>query len=449
MAHTTPHLDVDLLVVGFGKAGKTLARARAEAGDRVALVERSPQMYGGTCINIACVPTKRLLVESGRGVDFPHARAGRDEFIAALNAANKQMVVGAGVLLIDGQAQLLSPHRVAVRGDDAAVSCEINATTVVINTGATPVELDDATLDTWRSHGLIPGHTCAPLVDSTTIQQLEHTPERLVIIGAGPIGLEFATIFSQFGSQVTVINKHPRIMPQLDATIAAELTAHLESSGIDFVHDTTAAAAATVPALRTADAILVALGRRPATAGLGLAEVGIAVGSRGEVLVDDFCQTSVPGVYAAGDVSGGPQLTSVSYDDYRIIADHAYGKQLRRRSERLIPQTIFLNPPLSSVGLSADQAREQGYEVEERSAAIADLAVVPRPKIVKNPVGRASFVLDAATGLILGATLWCVDSQELINTVALAIRSGISARELGDGIYTHPSSSEIFNALLV
>ena len=169
--------------------------------------------------------------------------------------------------------------------------------------------------------------------------------------------------------------------------------------------------------------------------------------------MDEHLRTNVDGVYAAGDVNGGPQFTYVSFDDHRIILEDAWGADkghagARSTCGRVLPTTTFIEPPLATVGMSEAAAVGKGYDVVVRSGLIADMAIVPRPKILGQTDGMAKFVIDAKSDLILGATLFCPDAQELINAVAVAIRSGMTAAELGGGIYTHPSTSELFNALL-
>ena len=465
------NLDVDLLVIGFGKAGKTLAMKRGAAGDRVALVELDPKMHGGTCINIACVPTKTLLTSARRwresqaadpGADkgsaaddaaFTRAQDHRDAFIAKLNAANTKMVEGKGVTIVTGKAEFVGERQVRVVGGEDELT--ITGETVVINTGAEPIMPK------------IPGIDSPRVVDSTAIQHVSPRPQRLVIIGAGPIGLEFATMFSSagFGSEVTVLNREEDILPRVDADVRDSVREQLDAAGITIVGGAEVTAIdsgqdyATVRYSKDgqdqatkADAVLVAIGRKPRTAGLGLEKAGVKVGERGEIVVDEHRRTSADGVYAAGDVVGGPQFTYVSFDDFRIIASDRWGDGSRTAEGRLIPTTTFLEPPLSQVGMSEEEAAKdvesRGHTLDVRAGNVAELAVVPRPKILGQAAGRVKFLVDKEDDRILGATLYCVDSQELINTVALAMRENIAASALGGGIYTHPATSEVFNALL-
>lgn len=459
MASTEGDTHFDLVVIGFGKAGKTLAMARAGAGERVALVEQDRGMYGGTCINIACVPTKALLSATSRGMDLRQAQGTRDELVEAMNRANKKLADAAGVTVINACARFTAERAVTVsgsgnRGGDSPEGTEdltLTGDAVVVNTGSVPVWPDLPGIDSPRVH------------DSTSIQHVSPTPRRLVIVGGGPIGCEFATLFTGHSTEVTIVDTSPSPLSTFDDDVAAEVRNVLQERGVTFVNDARVSGFESAgdevsvryasggdgrEAEATADAVLVAIGRRPATDGLGLESAGVDVGERGEVVVDEFLRTSAAGVYAAGDVTGGPQFTYVSYDDHRVIAGQLSGEGGRSTAGRLIPTTTFLEPPLSTIGMSEDEARESGREIEVRRKNVADIPIMPRPKIVGRPEGIAKFIVDTATDEILGASLFCVDSQELINTVAVAMRHEITATELGRGIYTHPSSSEVFNALL-
>lgn len=195
--------------------------------------------------------------------------------------------------------------------------------------------------------------------------------------------------------------------------------------------------------------MLLALGRTPNTVGLNLAAAGVEVGERGEILVDEYLRTSVEGIYAVGDVNGGPQFTYISLDDYRILADQFLGDGTRRTTDRVaVPNTIFTTPPLARVGLSEEQAREQEYRINVAVKPVSEIAAMPRPKIVGETRGIVKFVVDAVDDQILGAALMHIDSQEVINLVALAMRQSVTASELRDQIFTHPSSTEALNEVL-
>lgn len=464
-------LDVDTLVIGWGKGGKTLAGQLARSGRQVALVERSPQMYGGGCINVACVPTKALIHQaSGRrdGDDpiewFAASVAARDGLIGKLRAKNHEMLATVStVTLIDGDARFLGvgddgqegaapAHLVEVSGGDETL--RISAEHVVVNTGTFPAR---PALD-----GLAVLEPADGVYDSTTIQHADPFPRRLTILGSGYVGLEFAGMFADFGSEVTVVGRSEALLFAEDDDVASAVREALEAQGVTFRLGMSAtsvsssggvvrlgASDAAGEASIEADALLVATGRTPTTAALGLEAAGIATDERGYIVVDDFLRTSVEGVYAVGDVNGGDQFTYISLDDSRILADQLMGQGARSRADRVaVPSTTFLTPPLARVGLNEKQARAAGRDVLVASKKVADIAAMPRPKIMGQTRGVIKFVVDPETDLVLGATLNCIDGQELINLVALAMRAGVTASELRDGIWTHPSSTEALNEVL-
>ena len=441
-------LTVDVLVIGWGNAGKTIAGRLAAEGRKVALVERSAQMYGGTCINIACVPTKDLIDSASKrdGRDpvsyFTSAVADRDALISALNHANHAMLEGK-VLLLDGIASFTGPHTVKVAGGDDEIA--VHAETIIVNTGSHPAALP------------IPGADGPRVHNSTTIQHVDPLPSRLVIVGGGFIGLEFAQMFARFGSQVILLEAGETFAPALDSDIATRVRGMLEGEGITVVtgaqvtsFDDAGDHVDIVTGDRTfaADAVLVAAGRRPATEDLNLAAAGVATDERGYIIVDDQLRTNVEGVYAVGDVNGGPQFTYVSLDDNRVLWDTLHDGP-RRRDDRVgVPATTFLEPPLSEVGMTMRQARESGRSVLVATKDVAAIAAMPRPKIVGQTEGVIRVFVDADDHTILGATLWCIDSQELVNLVSLAMRLGVRYETLRDGFWTHPSSTEAFNEVL-
>lgn len=495
-AHENTVVSVDIAVIGWGKGGKTLAAGLGKAGKKVAVIERSPMMMGGTCINIGCVPTKALVHQSdvartlrasgvlnaedvsAKDTQFAKAVKARDGLIDKVRAVNHQMLAEVdSVTLISGNARLAGRE-----GDLTQIDVELNdggtvrvsAPAVVLNTGSVPVipeaiEEIDEEIRNGGADIALPEYaetatTERGIFTSTTIQHASPRPERLVIVGAGFIALEFASMFAGFGSQVTVVNRSPQILGHEDDAVRESVTEVLTGAGITFEHGATTLAVTgsrkegdlavkvrvgseekTIPA----DGVLLATGRRPATDGLGLENVGIERGRRGEVPVDDFCRTTVPGIFAVGDVNGGPQHTYISLDDFRIVKDQLVGKGERKLSDRVaVPATTFLTPPLSQVGLTAKEAQEQGYEVRVATKPVAAIKAMPRPKTLGDARGVIHFVVDAASDLILGARLFHVDSQEVINLVALAMRAGVTASELRDGIWTHPSSTEALNEVL-
>ncbi|WP_321169231.1 FAD-dependent oxidoreductase [Ornithinimicrobium ciconiae] len=298
--------------------------------------------------------------------------------------------------------------------------------------------------------------------NSITLQHVHPLPPRLVVVGGGYVGLEFASMFAHFGSSVTVLDRGTRPMRREDADVAGVAAAALEDVGVQFVTGasvtqiedgpTTATVTYTVdgaPRTIEGDAVLLALGRTPATKDLNLQAAGIEVDEGGAVVVDEHLRTTAKGVYAVGDVKGGPQFTYISLDDYRIVADQLTGEGGRSTADRtVVPYTLFLTPPLARVGLSETQAREAGRTVKVAVKKVSDIAAMPRPKIENEPRGIVKVVVETGTDLVLGAALMHVDSHEVINLLAVAMRHGITAGQLRDAVYTHPSATEALNEVL-
>ena len=449
-------------MIGWGKGGKTFAGAMAGAGRSVAIVEQSSAMYGGTCINIGCVPTKTLIHDAAQRRDgddaaefFRKAVDRRDTLIAKLNDVNLHMLADRDtVTVVDGRARIVGPHEVEVTpsagGSGLAEHLIISADTVVINTGAVPVLPPLPGVDGPRIH------------TSTSIQHVDPFPRRLAVVGAGPIGLEFASMFRDFGSEVTVLARGERILPDEDQDVASGVHELLTEAGIDLrtqvdvtsLEDGTDAVTVHMdtpegPWQLQADAVLMATGRRPATEDLGLEQAGIETDERGAVVVDTQLRTSAEGVFAMGDVHGGQQQTYLSLDDHRVVLDALTGSGTRRTDDRVaVPATTFLDPPMSSVGIGAEQARSEGLDVRTVMVPVAGIKAMPRPKAVGDPRGFIKIVVDSSSDQLLGARLLHVDSQEVINLLALAMRAGVTASELRDGIWTHPSSTEALNEVL-
>lgn len=457
-ADRTEHTEhVDLLVIGWGKGGKTLAGTAARKGLRVAVVEQSREMIGGGCINIACVPTKILVhdAEQRRADDDPDAwfdRAvqRRDTLTGAMRAKNKSMLADLDqVLLVFGTAAFTGERTVRVSGGEDRL--ELTAGTVVINTGSKP------------SVPPIEGaHIGGRVHTSETIQHISPRPRRLVVVGGGYVGLEFASMFAQFGSEVTVLDRGERPLKQEDADVAEEALSALTDAGVKVVSGAEVTAIVDgADSVRIehevsgneerieADAVLLALGRTPMTAELALTDAGIDTDDAGFVIVDERLRTSAEGVFAVGDVNGGPQFTYISLDDNRILADQLFGDGRRTTADRVaVPYAMFLSPPLARVGLTEEQARGEGRNILVGAKKVADIAAAPRAKIEGDPRGIVKVVVDADTDQVLGAALMHVHSQEVINLVALAIRHQVGAAELRDGIWTHPSTTEELNEVL-
>ncbi|MDO4241530.1 MAG: FAD-dependent oxidoreductase [Microbacteriaceae bacterium] len=500
---TLGSLAVNVAIVGWGKGGKTLAVALHKAGKKVAVIEQSEAMQGGTCINIGCVPTKALVsqaeqafrvrnVLNGSAFDnagklctdlpahqFTKAVAVRDLLIKQLREVNHAMLADIdNVAIVGGKASFAGTAHGKIKTllvSDGSNTVEVTAETVVINTGSVPAIPEDITgipqeilagkADIALPDGAEQQTTAHGVYTSTTLQHADPLPRSLVIIGAGFIALEFAAMFANFGAKVTVLNRGSEILPGEDEPVRASVTKVLAAQGIEFVHNskvteltpattgTDVTVSATVAGNTQefkAAAILLATGRKPATAGLNLAEAEITTGDHGEIVVDEFLQTNAPGVFAIGDVNGGPQHTYISLDDFRIVKEKLLnGSTSRSTKDRVaVPATTFITPPFSQVGLTASAARQAGHKIKTVNKPVATIKAMPRPKAVGDSRGIISIVVDAETDLILGARLFHVDSQEVINLIALAMRAKITASTLRDSIWTHPASTEALNEVL-
>ena len=438
---------VQNIVIGFGKGGKTLAKFLAQRGEEVLVVERSPQMYGGTCINIACLPSKRLITEAARGTDFAAAIQGKIQMVNQLRDKNYHMLADEKtVTVLDGIAHFTGNHTIAVK--TASGLKEFEGERIFINTGATP------------NIPTIPGlKDSQNLLTSTTAMELPKLPKKLVIVGAGYIGLEFAAMFASFGAHVTMLDHHATFLAREDDDVATMVAENLQKLGVEIkmdvalkkVQDQDQQTILTYEENNheqtiTADKVLVPAGRHPVTEKLVLENTDIQLASDGAIKVDSHLHTTVPNVWAIGDVKGGPQFTYISLDDFRIIKSELYGDGTRQTTNRgVVPTSVFIEPPLSQVGLTEKQAQVAGKHYELFKMPVA---AIPKAKVLKDQRGMLKMLVDRDTKTIIGATIYAPESHEIINMVALAMRAQLPYMMLRDQIYTHPTISEAFNDLL-
>ncbi|MBO2012112.1 FAD-dependent oxidoreductase [Hymenobacter negativus] len=442
-------LHYQALIIGFGKAGKNLAAYLATQGWRVALAEQSAEMYGGTCINIACIPTKSLVHSSEIGVPYPEAIAEKNRLTGFLRQRNLvALTASPQVTLYNGRASFVSPKQVQIHLSATGGTVRVEAERIFINTGAQP-----------RLPAL-PGLRGNPRVfTSTTLMEQTTLPERLVILGGGFIGLEFASIYARFGAAVTVLETGPTFLPREDEDFAGAVRTVLDRKGIRIE---TRVQLLRVESSATADevvyedehgqtqrvaasAILVATGREPVTAGLNLPAAGVVQDERGFISVNERLQTNVPHIWALGDVNGGPQFTYISLDDFRIVRDQLFGAGTRSTADRrFVASTVFITPPLAHVGLREKEARALGHDVK---VATLPAAASVRAQILRQTEGLLKAVVEVGTDRILGCTLLCAEAGEIINVVQLAMQAGLPYTALRDHIYTHPSMAEVLNDL--
>ena len=450
----------DVIIIGFGKGGKTLAAEFAKRGQKVAIIERSDKMYGGTCINIGCIPTKTLVHQAKmasalkdatfeeRSEFYRNAVSVKESVTSALRNKNyHNLADNPNVTVYTGIGSFVSADVVAVR--TATEEIRLTSKQIIINTGAETVIPP------------IEGVAGNPFVyTSTSIMELADLPRRLVIIGGGYIGLEFASMYASFGSQVTVLESYPELIAREDRDIAASVKETLEKKGIVFrmnakvqsVNRVEDKAIVTFADSQTdevfvleADAVLLATGRRPNTKDLNLEVAGVEVDVRGAIIVDEYLKTTNPNIRAVGDVKGGLQFTYISLDDYRIVREDLFGDKERRTGDRNpVSYSVFIDPPLSRIGLNEEEARRQNRDIIVKKLPVM---AIPRAKTLGETDGLLKAIIDKNTGKILGCVLFAPDSGEVINTVAIAMKTRQDYTFLRDFIFTHPSMSEALNDL--
>lgn len=450
----------DAIIIGFGKAGKTLAAELSNRGWQVAIVERSNMMYGGSCPNIACIPTKTLIHEAEVSAllyheDFPkqanmykQAVARKNRLTSFLRESNYgKLSKRPNVTVYTGTASFISANTIKVVLADGEI--ELQGKEIFINTGSTPII---PAIDGLRESQHV--YTSATLLDMNVL------PKHLIIVGGGYIGLEFASMYAGFGSQVTVLESGNRFMPRNDQDIANSVKNVLEKKGIEIhlnaraqsIHDTNDGVTLTysdvsdgTPYFVNGDAILIATGRKPMIEGLNLQAAGVEVDAHGAIVVNDQLRTRAPHVWAMGDVKGGPQFTYLSLDDFRIIRDQLFGDKKRDIGDRdPVQYAVFLDPPLAHIGLTEEEALKKGYSF--KVSRLPATSVV-RSRTIQQTDGMLKAIVNSHSGKIMGCTLFCAEASEIINIVATAMKSGQHYTFLRDFIFTHPSMSEGLNQL--
>ncbi|HEY9630570.1 MAG TPA: mercuric reductase [Coleofasciculaceae cyanobacterium] len=452
----------DDIVIGGGKAGKTLAPALAASGRKTALVERSLTMIGGGCINIACIPTKTMVASAEVAHTMQNSAAyGVKTYqptvdLAAIIQRKRSVVLAAremnlhnleaalGENLIIGTARFIDAKTIEVTNTEGNTRLLV-AERLFINTGTRP---------------LIPpvlGLKEAEFLTSESIMELEQLPEHLIILGSGYIGLEFAQMFRRFGSRVTVIGQREQILSSQDPDIAIAIQTLLERDGIEFLLKSKVlwidrAGNETILQIQVDDRevslqgshLLVAVGRAPTTDTLNLAAAGIMVDASGFIQVNDRLETSVPNIWALGDINGGPQYTHIALDDYRIVKANLIEGGNRRTGDRPIPSCLFIDPELAQVGLTEIAARQQGHDIR---VAKLDASAIPRARTLGQTDGFLKAIVDAKTDRILGCSLFCHAAGEMLSTVQMVMQSEMPYTVLRDGVLTHPTMTEGLNLL--
>ena len=426
----------------------------------MALVERD--QLGGVCVNRGCTPTKtmvasaRLAYLARRGAEYGVHTGPVSVDLAAVRERKRAMVAGArqnyakglahdGIDRINGEAHFTAPKTVEIALAVGGTR-QISAPVIVIDAGTRPGPLT------------IPGADEVSILDSTSIMELAEIPEHLIVVGGGYVGLEFAQMFRRFGSEVTVIQAAPRLMMIEDEDVSDEVAAILREDGITIL--TSTAPVRVRPAdsdglrltVRTGNDerelegshLLSATGRVPNTEALTLDAAGVRLDERGFVEVDEYLETSVPGVYAMGDVKGGPAFTHLSYDDYRILRANLIGHEKASTRGRIVPYTMFIDPQLGRVGLTEHDARAQGRAI--RVAKLSMSAVV-RALETGETRGFMKAIVDADSGQILGCAILGSEGGEIMSIIEVAMLGKLTYTDMADTIFTHPLLAEGLNTL--
>jgi len=450
----------DGIVIGAGQGGAPLATAFARAGKRIAIIEHA--FVGGSCINYGCTPTKTMVASArvaylarraaeygvGTGavsVDLAAVRTRKQKIVERFRSGSQGALEKAdGVDLLLGHATFEGPRALKVTND--AWTRHLEADLIVINAGARPASPE------------LPGLRGPRVLDSTAILELDELPEHLLIIGGGYIGVEFAQMFRRFGSRVTLVQRSGRLLRREDDDVAAAVAEILREDGVELRFGAVLTAAVVAPAgitvtIRDAEGrestvaashVLVAIGRLPATEGLGLDIAGIATDAQGFVRVNERLETNVPGVYAIGDVKGGPAFTHISYDDFRILWRRLVKGEDATTTGRQVPYTVFIDPQLGRVGMTERDARAAGYEIK---VAKLPMEYVARAIEMDERRGFLKAIVDAKTERILGAAVLGVEGGELMAMIQIAMLGDLSFHTLASATFAHPTLAESLNSL--
>lgn len=450
----------DAIVIGSGQAGTPLSTALAKAGMHTALIER--KHVGGTCVNEGCSPTKTM-VASGRvaylarrandygvhtgviSVDMAKVRQRKRDIVDSFrNGSQSRIEKTPNLELIFGEASFSGPKTIAVHFRDGAQRT-ISAQHIFINAG------------TRASRPRIDGLDAVPFLDNISIMELDALPDHLLILGGGYIGLEFGQLFRRLGSRVTIIQSAGQLLDREDPDIAEEVTNILRQDGIDILLNAKATEVGKsggnihlkIQSQKNSTTLvgshlLVAVGRVPNSDTLNLAAVGIQTDKQGFIKVSDRLETTAEGVYALGDIKGGPAFTHISYDDFRIIRANLIEKKSASTKNRQVPYTIFIDPQLGRVGLTEKEARAQGRNIR---VARLPMSHVARALEVDETRGVMKAIVDADSNQILGAAILGIEGGETMSALEIAMMGKLPYTALRDGIFAHPTLAESLNNL--
>jgi pyruvate/2-oxoglutarate dehydrogenase complex dihydrolipoamide dehydrogenase (E3) component len=446
----------DAVIIGAGQAGPPLAARLTAAGQTVAFVER--HLFGGTCVNTGCTPTKTLVASAyaahtaRRGgdygiatgpitVDMKAVAARRESIVApSRDGVEKSLRSNANVTVFLGTGSFESPTAVRV-GDDL-----LEAKQIFLNVGAR------------ANIPNLPGVHAVPYLDNSSLLAMDTLPEHLIIVGGSYIGIEFAQIYRRFGAEVTLVEKGPRLAGHEDEDVSACIQSILEAEGITIrtsaeciqlaPHDEgvlvhTNCTTDSKPILGSH--VLLAVGRRPNTDDLGLANAGVAIDDKGYITVDDQCRTNVPGIYAIGDCNGRGAFTHTAYNDFEIVAANLLDDDARRISDRIPCYAMYLDPPLARVGLTEAEVRKAG---KPALIGTRPMTKVNRAREKGESLGFMKVLVDAESKRILGASLLGVGCDEAIHCLLDVMYADAPYTTISRAVHIHPTVSELIPTLL-
>ena len=455
----TEHYDA--VVIGAGQGGMPLARALAGAGRKTALVER--EHIGGTCINEGCTPTKTMVASAKAAyfdrrsadygirngpvtVDMPKVRQRKHDIVTSFRSGNERRLGETENLeVLMGEARFSGPKELGV-GLIGGETLRLTADEIFINVGARP------------ANPPIDGLESVSTLNSTSIMELGEVPDHLLVLGGSYVGLEFAQMFRRFGSEVTVVQRGKQLMGREDADVAEAVAGIMRQDGIEVLLEARTRSVEqgddgeilmTVESPdgeRTLEGshLLVAAGRPPNTDTLNLEAAGVQTDERGLVKTNDRLETNVPGIYAVGDVKGGPAFTHISYDDFRILRTNLIEGGDATISGRLVPYTVFIDPQLGRIGLSEEEARKKNLNVQ---VASMPMSYVARALEVDEARGFMKAVVDAETGRILGCAILGIEGGEIMAMIQIAMMGDLPYTALRDAVFAHPTLAESLNNL--
>ncbi len=441
----------DAIIIGAGQAGPSLAGRLTAAGKKVALIER--KLVGGTCVNTGCMPTKAMVasayaahlarrdadygVVTGKvSIDFARVMARKDKVRFDARKGNEDWLAGMqGLTFIRGHARFESPTEIRV-GEEL-----LSAGQIFLNVGGRAVVPD------------FPGIRDVPYLDNVSMMELTEVPKHLIVVGGSYIGLEFAQMFRRFGSDVTVIEKGPRLIAREDEDISAAVRDILEREGIAI-----RTGAECIRFFKTGDSvgagvnctagtpeilgshILLATGRRPNTDDLGLDKAGVAADKRGYITVDERLETSAPGIFAMGDCNGRGAFTHTAYNDFEIVAANLLDNEPRKVSDRIQTYALYIDPPLGRAGMSETEARKTGRKL---LIGTRPMTRVGRAKEKGETLGFMKVIADAETKEILGASILGTGGDEAVQSILDVMYAGKAYTTITHAVHIHPTVSEL------